>query len=297
MRSSVAFLLLAGTTCSLALDNGVGRTPPMGWNSWNHFHCSVSSDLLKATTDDFVALGLTAAGYQYINTDDCWSQPNFVPSTNASGRGSDGRIKPAASFGSVAAIKELSAYIRSKGMKFGIYGAAGQTTCASRVGSLYHERDDAASFASWGASYLKYDNCGEVNLQSYGKFSAMADALNATGVPIFFSFEPHLTLPIGWTKNVGNAWRTGNDIGSRFSSVITDLAVANAWATVSGAGGWADADMLEVGNTGLTLAEQRTHFALWCLIKSPLLIGADVRTIAQESLAILKNAGLIAVNQ
>jgi len=182
-------------------------------------------------------------------------------------------------------------------MKFGIYGAAGQTTCASRVGGLYHERVDAQTYADWGAEYLKYDNCGEVNVQSYAKFSAMSDALNATGKKIFFSYEPHLTEPIAWTQYVGNAWRTGHDIGSHFSSMFSDLAINNAWATVGGVGGWNDADMLEVGNKGLTLSEQRAHFALWCLAKSPLLIGSDVRSINASSLAILKNAGLIAVNQ
>lgn len=143
----------------------------------------------------------------------------------------------------------------------------------------------------------RYDNCGEVNLQSYAKFSAMSDALNATGARIFFSYEPHLTTPIEWPKYVGNAWRTGDDIGSRFSSVFKDLATANPWATVGGTGGWNDADMLEVGNPGLSIPEQRTHFALWALIKSPLLIGADVRTLAKASLDILLNRELIAVNQ
>ena len=146
----------------LAIDNGLGRTPPMGWNSWNHFGSRVTADLLRQTADDFVALGLTEAGYTYINTDDCWSVANFDKTTSKGGRGTDGRIIPAPAFGNVSHIKELSAYIRSKGMKFGIYGAAGETTCASRVGSLYHERVDAQSFADWGAEYLKYDNCGEV---------------------------------------------------------------------------------------------------------------------------------------
>ena len=87
----------------------------------------------------------------------------------------------------------------------------------------YHERVDALTYADWGAEYLKYDNCGEVDLQSYAKFSAMSDALNATGVPIVFSYEPHLTSPIGWTQYVGNSWRTGDDIGSKFASIFNDL--------------------------------------------------------------------------
>jgi alpha-galactosidase len=140
---------------ALAINNGVGKTPPMGWNSWNHFGCSVTADILRQTTDDFVSLGLTDVGYQYINTDDCWSAKNFDVSTSTGGRSADGRIIPSSTFGNVSHIKQLSAYIRSKGMKFGIYGAAGETTCASRVGSLYHERVDAQSYADWGADYLK----------------------------------------------------------------------------------------------------------------------------------------------
>eukprot|EP01046_Picozoa_sp_COSAG06_P053600 COSAG06_NODE_9307_length_1932_cov_1.175123_3_plen_252_part_00 len=188
-----ALLLVAGH--ALALDNGVARTPPMGecasrpaqpaarlsasrplahllstlcclakssamvwagWNSWNHFHCSVTADVLKTTADAFVELGLTALGYEFINTDDCWSQPNFDSESGLSGRGTDGRIIPAPTFAnSSAQMKEMAAYIKSKGMRFGIYGAAGQTTCASRVGGLYHEHVDAQTYADWGAEYLK----------------------------------------------------------------------------------------------------------------------------------------------
>lgn len=109
-----------------------------------------------ALADAFVELGLTAAGYTFINTDDCWSEPNFNADTNQSGRGADGRIKPTSKFAnSTADIQNMVAYIRSQGMKFGIYGAAGQTTCAGRVGGLYHERTDALTYAEWGAQYLK----------------------------------------------------------------------------------------------------------------------------------------------
>jgi len=246
--------------------------------------------VLATTADAFVSLGLTAAGYQYINTDDCWSELTRDNATR--------RIVPGPNFGgSEAAMKNLSKYINSKGMAFGMYGAAGETTCAGRAGGLYHEGLDAQTYADWGATYLKYDNCGQVNMNSYAKFSAMRDALNRTGKRILFSFEPHLTTPIEWPRYVGNAWRTGHDIGSHYGSMFSELVIGNSWANVGGVGGWNDDDMLEVGNSGLTIAEQRTHFALWCMVKSPLLIGSDVRSIAADSLALLKNKGLIAVNQ
>ena len=125
----------------------------------------------------------------------------------------------------------------------------------------------------------------------------MRDGLNRTGKPIVFSYEPHLTKPIEWTQHVGNLWRTGHDIGSNFNSMFSELVIGNSWASLGGPGNWNDDDMLEVGNKGLSISEQRTHFALWCLVKSPLLIGSDVRSIAADSLALLKNKELIAINQ
>ena len=103
--------------------------------------------------------------------------------------------------------------------------------------------------------YLKYDNCGEVNLQSFAKFQAMRDALNATNRSIFFSFEPHVTVPIDWLPLIGNSWRTGGDITDTFASVLNNLRINNAWAAVLQPGAFNDADMLEVGNSGLSVAE------------------------------------------
>mmetsp|Transcript_50740 Transcript_50740/g.99422 ORF Transcript_50740/g.99422 Transcript_50740/m.99422 type:complete len:704 (+) Transcript_50740:1-2112(+) len=287
---SLDFLLFCVVEIVRCYQNGVAETPPMGWNSWNHFAGLVSADILKTTADAFVDLGLKDAGYTYINTDDCWS--------NLARDKQTGRIVPGPNFGgSEAAMKNLSAYIQSKGLKFGIYGAAGETTCAGRAGGLYHEDIDAKTYIDWGAEYLKYDDCGQVNLQSFAKFSAMRDALNRTGVPVVYSYEPHLVVPIGWPKYVGNLWRTGHDIGSNFESMFSELVIGNAWASMAGPGQWNDDDMLEVGNPGLSIAEQRTHFALWCMVKSPLLIGSDVRKIANDSLALLLNKELIAVNQ
>jgi hypothetical protein len=145
----------------------------------------------------------------------------------------------------------------------------------------------------------------------------MRDALNRTGKAIVYSFEPHLTVPIAWPAYVGNLWRTGNDIGSNYAAIFNELIVGNAWASVGGPGHWNDDDMLEVGNPGLSIAEQRTHFALWCMVKSPLMvlsslllylgvsssrppspqIGSDVRSISNNSLALLLNRDLIAINQ
>lgn len=141
------------------------------------------------------------------------------------------------------------------------------------------------------------DGYREVNLNSYAKFSVMRDALNATGKPMFFSFEPHLTWPISWPSTVGNAWRTGDDIRPVYTSLLQELDLVNNWVHALGPGALGDADILEVGNAGLSLPEQRTHFVMWCLIKSPLLLGCDLSRISNDTLALIKNAELIAVNQ
>ena len=151
--------------------------------------------------DEIVTLGLKDLGYEYVNTDDLWLQLERSP---------EGKLIPGKNFGGPGeeGMRNLSAYIHGKGLKFGVYGAAGETTCAKAAGNLYHERADAAQLASWGVDLFKYDECGENNLQSFAKFSVMRDALNATGRPIVFSYEPHITVPISWPPFVGNLWRT-----------------------------------------------------------------------------------------
>jgi hypothetical protein len=181
IRTPLLFLVLGGAV--LALDNGAARTPSMGWNSWNTFKGKVSADIMRQTADLFVSLGLRDAGYVFVNTDDEWLDKD---------RTSEGRLSPKSSFGGEAGIRNLSSYIHSKGMKFGIYLAAATTTCAGGAGGLYHEANDAQTFAEWQVDYLKYDNCGEIDLQSYAKFQTMRDSLNATGRLIEYSFEPHI---------------------------------------------------------------------------------------------------------
>lgn len=244
---------------------------------------------MRDTADRLVSLGLQDAGYVYVNTDDCWLEHD---------RRADGRLQPAKNFpGGDEGMRNLSNYIHKRGLLLGIYGAAGQTTCAGRAGGLYHEQEDAQLYADWGVDYLKYDDCGEVNLQSYAKFQAMRNALNKTGRPMVYSYEPHVTVPISWPTYIGNAWRTGHDIGSKYESMFSDLTINNAWANVGGPGSWNDADMLEVGNPGLSVPEARSHFSLWCLIKSPLLIGSDLTKISKDYLDILKNKEVIAISQ
>ena len=277
------------------------RSPPMGWSSWNHYHMGVSAPVLLDTADAMAESGLRDAGYVYVNTDDGW---NLFNRSAASGS-----LQTSPTFTN-GTVKQLVAALHAKKFKFGIYLAAGFTTCGHRAGSLYHERDDAAWIAAAGVDYLKYDDCGEANIQSYAKYFVMKDALAAAyaaaerGEIDYYSYEPFQVYGRGavpmmrWVSEVGNLWRSGGDIRAEWKSILGNAHANNHWAPNSKPGvGYNDADMLEIGNGDLTLAEQRSHFALWCLMKSPLIIGADVTTLAKESLAILKNAALIAVNQ
>ncbi|XP_047334217.1 alpha-galactosidase-like [Impatiens glandulifera] len=271
------------------LANGLGLTPQMGWNSWNHFQCQVEEKLIRETADAIVSSGLAALGYKYVNIDDCWAELN---------RDSKGNLLPRAST-FPSGIKALADYIHSKGLKLGIYSDAGTQTCSTTMpGSLGFEEQDAKTFASWGVDYLKYDNCYNNNIDPKTRYPIMSKALVNSGRPIFFSLcEWGQEDPATWAKGVGNSWRTTGDIKDEWASMISCADENDKWASHAGPGGWNDPDMLEVGNGGMTINEYRSHFSIWALAKAPLLIGCDVRTIQNETLELLSNKEVIAVNQ
>ena len=175
-------LLLLWTEQAAALDNGAAKRPPMGWNSWGHFKGGVSAQVLRDQADAMIELGLHDAGYRSVNTDDGWLEVN---------RSAEGRLVPANNFpGGEAGMRNLSAYLHARNISFGIYNANSLTTCMKRAGGLYSERLDAATYASWGVDYLKYDLCGQGNLQPFVTFQVMRDAINATNRTMVYSFEP-----------------------------------------------------------------------------------------------------------
>ncbi|XP_056169432.1 alpha-galactosidase 3-like isoform X2 [Syzygium oleosum] len=270
------------------LDNGLAETPQMGWNSWNFFACSINETVIKETADALISTGLAAVGYVYVNIDDCWS---------AATRNSEGQLVPdRKTFPS--GIKALADYVHDKGLKLGIYSDAGIFTCQVRPGSLYHENDDAELFASWGVDYLKYDNCYNLGIKPEERYPPMRDALNATGRTIFYSLcEWGVDDPALWAGKVGNSWRTTDDINDSWVSMTTIADLNDKWAAYAGPGGWNDPDMLEVGNGGMTYQEYRAHFSIWALMKAPLLIGCDVRNVTAETMELLSNTEVIAVNQ
>lgn len=281
----VLCVMLCSTGC-LALDNGLGLTPQMGWNSWNHFHCGINEDVVKKTADAFISLGLDKVGYKYVNIDDCW----------AKSRDSNNVIQPDTS--AFPDFQGMINYVHSKGLTFGLYSDAGTKTCAGRPGSLGYEESDANTYAKWTVDYLKYDNCNADKTKPETRYPVMRDALNKTGRPIFFSMcEWGVDDPATWAPKVGNSWRTTGDIGDNWNSMISRADQNDKWAKYAGPGGWNDPDMLEVGNGGMTTTEYETHFSLWCLMKAPLLIGCDLTKVDSESLRILMNTEVIAVNQ
>lgn len=297
--TAVAVILAFTFTPAYALDNGLARTPPMGWNSWNSFHCDVDAELLEATADAMVASGMKAAGYTYVNIDDCWLLKT---------RGRHGELVPdPKKF--PHGLEALAAYVHGKGLKLGIYESAGTTTCAGYPGSIGHEKQDAAQFARWGIDYLKYDNCGDQEGETYRqRYMAMRDALAQSGRRIVYSMcEWGNRSPWRWAQPIGNLWRTTQDITPRWETDQPDgdyprgiMDIIDQQASLSRAshpGAWNDPDMLEVGNGYLTEDENRAHFSLWALLNAPLIAGNDLRNMSKEVRDILTNREVIAVDQ
>ncbi|KAH8511925.1 hypothetical protein H0E87_009201 [Populus deltoides] len=271
------------------LANGVARTPPMGWNSWNHFQCNIDERTIKTTADALVSTGLAALGYKYVNIDDCWGEEK---------RDWKGSLRAKAST-FPSGIKALADYVHSKGLKLGIYSDAGYRTCSKKMpGSLGHEEQDAKTFAEWGVDYLKYDNCYHDGSKPQDRYARMSYALRKVGRPILYSLcEWGQEYPAKWAGLYGNAWRTTGDIKDTWESVISIADENNIWGRYAGPGRWNDPDMLEVGNGGMSLEEYRSHFSIWALMKAPLLIGCDVQSASHETLRILGNKEVIDVNQ
>jgi alpha-galactosidase len=284
----VLFVINANTTPVFSLDNGLARTPPMGWNSWNKFGCNVSEQLIKEIADAMVASGMKKAGYRYINIDDCWQVT----------RDSSGNIvADPARFPS--GIKALADYVHSKGLKLGVYTDAGTMTCEKRPGSLDHELQDARTYAAWGVDYVKIDWCNTTGLDPQKQYEKLRDALAQCGRPIVFSIcNWGEKQPWKWGPATGNLWRTTGDIQDKWASVLKILDNPNQQHPESaGPGAWNDPDMLEVGNGKMTDTEYRSHFSLWAMMAAPLIAGNDLRTMSQATKDILMNSEVIATDQ
>lgn len=288
------------------LENGLARTPPMGWNSWNNFGCAVNEATVRDAAEAMVKSGLKDAGYTYVNIDDCWQVA----------RAADGTIV-VDSTRFPHGIKPLADYVHSLGLKLGIYSDAGVKTCQGRPGGYGHEAQDARTYAAWGVDYLKYDWCYVEGKDKEGHpwvsdprpevlYGRMRDALAASGRPIVFSlcnwghFEPWL-----WGPAIGNLWRTTDDIQDTWKSLLNIADSNNLHAAAAGPGHWNDPDMLTIGLRGkgqigsgdMTDDAYRAEFSLWSLMAAPLIIGADVHAMDSVTRSILLNKEVIAVDQ
>jgi alpha-galactosidase len=275
----------------------------MGWNSWNAFDCNINETKIKAAADALVSSGMKDAGYQYVCVDDCWMN----------GRDSAGNIQwDTTKFPS--GMASLGSYIHGKGLKFGIYSAPNTGTCQGLygnpsmpsvyVGSLGHEQQDAKSYAAWSVDYLKYDDCGG----PLSGFAPMRDALKATGRPIVYSINPYngnTCDPTGAHTStcgldlagIANMWRISADIKATWGDVTRIIDIDASLYPYAGSGHWNDPDMLEVGNSGLSDTEARTHFSMWAIFAAPLIAGNDLGSMSATTKATLTNTEVIAVDQ
>lgn len=294
----VSIAILLSISIQAQKFDGLAQTPPMGWNSWNTFRTDINEQLVKDIADKIVELGLKKAGYEYIVLDDGWMAKERDANGNLV---ADPKKFP-------SGMNALADYIHSKGLKFGLYNCAGAKTCAGYPGSRGHEYQDARLYASWDVDYLKYDWCNTDKINAEGAYTTMRDALKSAGRPVVFSIcEWGDNQPWKWAKDIGHLWRVTGDIincwdcevghGTWNSSGIWKIInMRKDIRKVAGPGHWNDFDMMEVGN-GMTDAEDRSHFAMWSMLASPLIMGNDLRKASKETVKTLTNKEVIAVNQ
>ncbi len=267
----------------------------MGWNSWNYFHCDINEEIVKSMADAMASKGMKEAGYEYIVIDDCWQ---IARDENGKIIADEERFP--------SGMKALADYVHSKGLKFGLYSDAGTKTCQKRPGGWAHEAIDARTYQEWGIDYLKYDWCATGTKRSPKTYPIMGKELAKLDHDIVFSIcNWGRTKPWKWAGEWGHLWRTTGDIVPCYDCVtfaffVNVLEIIDRQAKLheyAGPGGWNDPDMLQVGNGDLTEAENRSHFALWCMMAAPLMAGNNLANMKPEVLKILTNKGAIAINQ
>lgn len=274
--------------CPANEGQGAGPLPPMGWNGWNTFGCGAELDQAKfrANAEALVSTGLAAAGYEYMNLDDCWQ----------SGRDASGQVQ-VNSTRFPDGLAALGSFVHDKGLKFGLNSTVNGCKRPELVtpGSRGHEAQDAAAYAGFGIDFVKYNSCGADRATTQTAFEAMRDALAQTGRPMLLSL---VDAPFKyWHTTVGQLWRTLGDIGPNWQGILDVLDVTTPLAAYAGQGGYNDADMLWIGNPSLSDTESRAYFSAWAILASPLLAGNDLTTMSSATQAILGQKDVIALNQ
>lgn len=272
-------------------------TPPMGWNSWNTFAANIDEKLIMESADAMVESGLRDAGYEYLVIDDCWSKKH---------RENGKLVADPEKF--PHGMKFIGDYIHSKGLKFGMYSCAGNLTCGGYPASFEHEFTDAESFAQWGVDFLKYDYCNKPKaIPGEVLYRRMGNALANCGREILFnSCSWGTDKTEEWVRSANvSMWRSTGDIMDAWHSIKHIHQQQLKLQPYNSLGCFNDMDMLVVGmngkgNVGLggcSYEEYRTHFSLWAMLNSPLVIGCDIRNMSDETKSILLNRDMIAINQ
>ncbi|MFV5693516.1 glycoside hydrolase family 27 protein [Flavobacterium sp. LT1R49] len=286
------------------LNPKLALTPPMGWSSWNTFKKNPTEEVIKQIADAMVRTGLKDAGYTYVNIDDFWSPGReensqiIVDTTKFPG-----------------GMKALADYIHTKGLKAGIYTNIGLKANYETLASGGFYEQDIKKFAEWTYDYVKVDvNFAPIRTEEFYKkeFTDIYNAIKKTGRPMFFNIcNQGGGSYQNWAPAIANSWRVGADIDhspkgakTQWDGFIYELDRSSAFPEIAGPGHWNDADMMlvGVGDDGgrlvvMTQEEQKSHFSMWCMIASPLILGNDLRTISKETLDILLNKEAIAINQ
>lgn len=277
------------------------KTPIMGWASWNAFRTDISEEILKQQADALVDTGLAACGYTYLNMDD-----GFF-----GGRDADGNVlfhKERFPNG----IRPVADYAHSLGLQAGTYAEGGDNTCGfyydaegasgSGVGLYGHEEQDLTRYLEeFGFDFIKVDWCGGIRMgldeeEQYTKIGNIIDRIRQkNGKPIVYNIC-RWQFPGVWATEIADSWRTGADIAPNFQSVLHQLDVVKPLARYCKPGHVNDLDMMQLGN-GMSNEEEKTHFAMWCMMSTPLMIGCDLTKISPQTLEILKNEELIAIHQ
>ncbi len=271
----------------------------MGFNTWNTFGQDINEKVIKEIADAMVSTGLKDAGYEYLVIDDCWSERDRDPET--------GKIVPD-KIKFPKGMNDVSDYVHSKGLKFGMYSCAGTRTCADYPGSFDHEFLDAKTFAEYGADFLKYDFCYKPNTANGPLlYRKMGMALKACGREILFSACNWGSDNVNtWIRSTGaHMYRSTGDINDSFPS-MRDISLSQVDnLAYSAAGCFNDIDMLtigmygkgNVGSSGCTDTDYKTQFALWCMFSAPLMLGGDIRTFSEDTIKLVTNKYLLRINQ
>ena len=275
----------------------------MGWSSWNNYGHNINDSIIKAQADAMVSSGLADLGFKYINIDDGFFD----------GRNADGSLRINATkfpYG----MKTLADYIHSKGLKAGFYSEAGANTCGSIWGAQtggvggglynYDQQDIDSIFKSWGFDFLKVDFCGgqQQGLDEETRYTQIKKAINNTGRTDINFNVCRWQFPGAWVCSVADSWRMSGDINLTPGSIpswneILKIIDQNTFlAAYASPGHYNDMDMLEVGR-GLSFEEDKSHFSMWCILSSPLVLGNDLANMSEQTKSILTNPEVIAVNQ